>query len=155
MQTTYLPTHIQQNILEAMSAAATAMSRADTKMRDQETAAALPALRKAMSDLSTFLSIPDRPLIDQTWEVGHEHPDDAETATIHDRQTGEWVAQTSDLYAHRIALVPKMVDLIRRAIPLLEELETWEHGNGGAEVLPEADDARQIIAKIDMEDETA
>ncbi|MDD3134916.1 MAG: hypothetical protein PHF64_00295 [Methanoregula sp.] len=48
-------------------------------------------------------------------------------------------------------LAPRMVNALRAALPMLEELETWEWGNGGAEVLPEAEEVRAILREIDEE----
>ena len=58
----------------------------------------------------------------------------------------------SRAHAVAISLAPRMVDALRDALPMLEELENWEWGNGGAEVLPEAGEVRAILREIDEED---
>jgi len=92
------------------------------------------------------------------WRVGG-HPGDSSgtgwRVVLSDGGTfkGAYVCQALEQDAHPIALAPRMVDALRVALPMLEELETWEWGNGGAEVLPEAEEVRAILREIDGEEE--
>jgi hypothetical protein len=49
-------------------------------------------------------------------------------------------------------LAPRMVDALRDALPALEAMEAHEWEEGGAEVLPEAEEVRAILREIDEEE---
>ncbi|MFA5054515.1 MAG: hypothetical protein WC565_10670 [Parcubacteria group bacterium] len=61
--------------------------------------------------------------------------------------------EEAEANARLISLAPRMVDALRDALPILEEAEAfaWEQ-EGGAEVLPQANEVRAILREIDEEE---
>jgi len=54
------------------------------------------------------------------WTVDHNHPDDPETATIHD-PSGDWVAQTCDANARLIAAAPDMLAALEMSLSVFDK----------------------------------